>query len=463
MSDDKKNADKPAKDKQEQKKQAHQKQSDKQTGNASSSDKKSVKHTPEAASQKIDKSDSATDKNNKNTEVFSGAPSRSTEQVEKTKDSVSQSKTTKPMFSAKPAPKLKTAKRKRKKNLLPIIAILLAVIAITALVWTSYHQYQINQDWQAMQNSVASQLESQSQSNQASQQAASSGLETARNNLTIINQQRQLIQQLTESLTSTQERIRELSGRRQQDWMLAEAEYLINLADFKITIEKDKQSAIALLKTADEKVAQIGDNRLSTLRQTIAQDISNLQLIITPDLTGTFVKIDAIINQIPQLEIIWLELNPIQERVENLSQEKDESFEWGKIFRDFIDDFVSIKDHSEVEPLMTPEQHGNLNANVQLALQQAQIALFQGDQKLYQISLGKAANWIQEYFKDDPKTHVLLEEIETLKQIQVNMDSPSQLLTKQEIININQDRLYQWLDTSSTKSSLQNSQLENEQ
>ena len=256
---------------------------------------------------------------------------------------------------------------------MPIVAILLALITIGLVSWSAYQQHLMQQDWASLENDLNQQIKQQSAVNQSANQTAQSGLSAATDNQRLLVQQAQLIQQLRQSLTVTQERIRELSGRRHQDWMLAEAEYLIKLAEYKITLEKDKITAIGLLKAADEKVLAIGDNSLIELRQALATDIANIQLVVAPDISGIAVQLEAIVQQIPELSILALEFEPIAKRASQESTESKE-FSWQGVYEDFLDDFVTIKDHSQpVKPLMTLEQRGNLNANIQMALQQAQL------------------------------------------------------------------------------------------
>lgn len=373
-----------------------------------------------------------------------GSPSTSESNPKTTKKTQPDNKN---LFNAKPAPRLAGPRKSSKSRLLPTVAILLALITIGLVGWSTYQQYLTQKDWQALETTLNQQLRQQNAVNQSATQTAQTGLSAATENQRLLVQQSQLIERLRQSLTVTQQRIRELSGRRHQDWMLAEAEYLIKLAEYKITLEQDKFTAIGLLKTADEKILEIGDNSLIELRQAIAQDIANIQLVVAPDISGLSVQLDAIVKQIPELSIVALELEPIVERTTQNPDESEE-FNWQDIYYNFIDDFVTVKDHSQpVKPLMTPEQRGNLNANIQMALQQAQIALLRGEQSLYETNIDKANNWIKEFFKQDEIALRVLASLEELKQNRVNTDLPKQLRSKQAIIDINQTRLYQWLQT----------------
>lgn len=356
----------------------------------------------------------------------------------------------KPTFDAKPVPKLKTRKKMKQTKLFPAISVLLALLALIVAGWSSYSQHLTQQQWQRLQTQQKQQTAQQAQLLQKSQQATQLSQQIAEKNQQTINQQAQLLQQLNQALTATQEKVRALSGRQKQDWLLAEAEYLVKLAQLKIILEKDILTAIALLQTADQRVLEIADNSLLELRQVIAQDIANLQLAKMPDISGIASQIHALSDQVPTLSLIALEFQPLDKANKMLDEQslpQTTEFNWEEFYQKFLDDFVHITNHNEpVTPLMTPEQRGNLNANIQLALQQAQIALFRGDQNLYNTNLNNASDWIAEFFKNNETAKTILTQLAQLAQLSVEAQLPSQLNVLETIQTINQQRLYQWLE-----------------
>lgn len=355
-------------------------------------------------------------------------------------------KTQAPIFDNKSMPKMEAPRRSKKAPVVSIIAIILALLTLGGVGWGAYQQFLMQQSWQELQTKINDQVNQQLANNQENTKLAQTSLTTANNNQQLIGQQQQLIRQLRESLTTTQERLKDLSGRRNQDWLLAEAEYLIKLAEFKITLEGDKRTSIGLLKAADEKIKDIGDNSLIELRQSIAQDISNLQLVVAPDISGIAVQIDAISNQIASLNLVALEFQPIEKKMEP-TQDENQPMTWEVFYTSFLDDFVTIKDHSEpVKPLMTLEQRGLLNANIQLALQQAQVAVLRTEQGLYLTNIDNAIEWINTFFKKDELATNLLSELKNLRDTRITLDLPKSLDSRKQIESINQDRLYQWLD-----------------
>ncbi len=50
-----------------------------------------------------------------------------------------------------------------------------------------------------------------------------------------------------------------MKGRRPNDWLLAEADYLVKMAGRKLWLEHDTASATILLESADHRIAELND------------------------------------------------------------------------------------------------------------------------------------------------------------------------------------------------------------
>lgn len=353
------------------------------------------------------------------------------------------------LFNAKPMPKLK-AKSTKNNWMTPTIITLLVLIALLTSSWTLYQQHLFNQNWNKLQSKVDSQLVEQTGAINQTKNSAQASLQNTTQTQNQVNQLAMNNRQLNESLLSTQERLKELSGRQKQDWMLAEVSYLIKIAQLQLTLQKDKTTAIQLLKTADSRVIEIADNNLLPIRQAIAKDLSDLSLVQEPDVVGLSYAIDAINKQIPSLEIVALQFESLEQKHnEPLVEEQQEEFSFSKIYDKFLKDFVKIENHDEIrKPLMTQDQRINLNSNIQLALQQAQIAIARGDEPLYRLNLENSVMWIEEFFKQDEKADLIIDQLNQLKSKPIEVNYPNSLNAKKALDEISQQQLYRWLESS---------------
>jgi len=107
-------------------------------------------------------------------------------------------------------------------------------------------------------------------------------------------QQRQNLQELAAAFASTQ-------GPKPSDWLQAEAEYLLRLANHRLQLEGDLTGAKTLLSSADERLAKADNPALFAVRQAIANELAALNSIYTLDQSGLYFKLSALESQIDQL------------------------------------------------------------------------------------------------------------------------------------------------------------------
>ncbi len=73
--------------------------------------------------------------------------------------------------------------------------------------------------------------------------------------------------------------VADMKGRSPNDWLLAEADYLVKLSARKLYLEHDIFSATELLENADQRIASLNDPNLFPLRQAMANDITALKAL----------------------------------------------------------------------------------------------------------------------------------------------------------------------------------------
>lgn len=209
--------------------------------------------------------------------------------------------------------------------------------------------------------------------------------------------------------------------------VLAQAEYLTRLANFSLSFERNVPVVVNLLKTADQQLSSLADPTLTSVRQSLANDIEALQAVPKVDLAGLIMRINAISQQINQLPIIPSQLKkPIMPAI--TTPPPPESF-WkrgleatGRALKNVV-----VVRHLEqpVEPLLPPELQTYLILNIQLKLSQAQWAALHQQPEIYQQSLQQAILWIRQYFvQNDNLTQNVLENLAELQKVNIKPPVP---------------------------------------
>lgn len=296
-----------------------------------------------------------------------------------------------------------------------ILVILLALAAAAAGWWAwqkiSAQQAQLSQLSRVENNSNAiSQLESRLESLRSERdQEQEQALQGMRNEM----------QQYREQVNQTLDRVlAELASEQETDpgeWLYAEVEYLLRLANQRLQLERDVAGAKSLLRTADERLAQADNPALTPVRRAIQSELGALNSVPSVDRTGLYLQLMAQQEQLAKL--------PLQQDIEQIAAQGGDTTTvegaWkqqvSRLWQE-LKELVVVRRHDQaLEALMTPQQESYLRQNVRLQLEQAQLALLEANPELYQASLEKATTLIEGYY--DPESGGVQEVLETLRSL----------------------------------------------
>ncbi|WP_330961625.1 uroporphyrinogen-III C-methyltransferase [Photobacterium sp. 53610] len=305
-----------------------------------------------------------------------------------------------------------------------------------------YHGHQQNLAQQAQLAALTSQLSEMknalSQSEQSVKATVQASLDTAE---TRLGQQENDIQGLQRALT-------EVQGRRPNDWLLAEADYLTRMAGRKLWLEHDVASATLLLESADNRIAQLNDPSLTELRTALSDDITMLKSIARIDRDGLVLRLTSLQNQIESLPLA----NAIVP--ESLDQPQTDSVsesisDWKTnlmtSLKQFSEHFVTYrKRDGNVIPLLSPEQDFYLQENIRSKLETAIKAVYREQGELYTTSLTMAKDWASQFYKtDDAKTQSFIQALNELAEQKIQVSYPKTLKSRSELSDIISKRIRQ--------------------
>lgn len=232
---------------------------------------------------------------------------------------------------------------------------------------------------------------------------------------------------LAEQLDSNNARLLSLSSVNRDEWKLQEAQYLLRLADQRILLEKDSQNALSLALSADDVLREIDDADLMGVRKLLTEEIAVLKLAGVIDREGIFLRLSALSTQVDAIPFI----EPLGQTQDLLAEEEipqDETFKQ-KITRHFygllhkLGSYVRVRDHGKtINAVLPPDEQKFLQQNLRLMLEQAQVALLRNEKGIYQESLVKAQNWINQYYSLNEKAKAALEELQSLQQEEIAPD-----------------------------------------
>jgi len=257
--------------------------------------------------------------------------------------------------------------------------------------------------------------------------------------------------EMREALNGVYQRL----GRSTADWKAAEAEYLLLIANHRLRLARDRDTAVAALEAADERLRDTGDPGWIPIREAIASELAALRAVDLPDLPGLAGRIAGLIDQVGGLRLRGpapaaphpagnaeaVPSKPVPASgaetapptpvavsgAETSPAEEPHSME--SLLRDGLKGLQSvleIRRHDRpVVAMLAPEQQYFVFQNLKLQLQAARLGALQADPALYRSSLQTAESWLGELFDpEDPAPRAMQGALGQLLAIDVRPQLP---------------------------------------
>lgn len=254
-----------------------------------------------------------------------------------------------------------------------------------------------------------------------------------------------LIDQQDKTIKSLQSALADIKGRRPNDWLLAEADYLVKQAGRQLWLEHDALTATTLMETADQRIAELNDPSLTPIRQAMAKDIQELKAIKRIDTDGIVLRLTSLQQEVDKLplanaimpEAEQTETHPVSANVDDWQQNLKASFE------DFVGQFITYrKREGNVVPLLSPAQTFYLQENLKAKLDQAITAVYRENGRLYAESLKTAKDWTERFYNQDAEITKSFEATLThLSQQTIDVSYPEALKSQALISDMLDERL----------------------
>ncbi len=304
-----------------------------------------------------------------------------------------------------------------------------------------------------LENRVTSTESNQSNDNQRYQDLTNATLELS-----------STVDQLQQQVLFNSDRLAKLPGAERQDWLLAEVEYLLRLANQRLSIERDWNSAISLLTAADNVLVETRNPRFNEIRSQISREILALRAVPTVDKSGTIFKLQSLQESIANLSWAPRAYTQVEDSadvnsavVENevVDRAADATalntaqldadlaptemiwrdifgpFSWTKLgnyaierwqatqayMKSNFDGIVRVRRLQDDMPApLSPEQQYYLQQNMFLMLEQAQVALLREQENLFQHSIKRVVQWTTDFvIMDNPQTLALLSSLSEIQ------------------------------------------------
>ncbi|BBF08358.1 TPA: uroporphyrinogen-III C-methyltransferase [Haemophilus influenzae] len=291
---------------------------------------------------------------------------------------------------------------------------------------------EIQQKLTALENQTGANLSSNNTNNNKRLTQLEQSLKTAQEN---IAQLEQLIVSKTGEITSLQTKMKQVSqlaiAQQPSDWLFSEADFLLNNALRKLVLDNDVDTAVSLLKLADETLVKVNNSQANEIRSAINQDLKQLLSLSSVDQNAIMQKLSQLANTVDELQALNVNFDETSKNNDKLSNNiTDWQQNIEKSATSFLNHFIRIspKQNSNKKELLAPNQDIYLRENIRLRLQLAIMAVPRQQNELYKQSLEAVSSWVRSYFDTNAEvTQNFLKLVDGLTDTSIYVDVPEQL------------------------------------
>jgi uroporphyrin-3 C-methyltransferase/uroporphyrinogen III methyltransferase/synthase len=230
--------------------------------------------------------------------------------------------------------------------------------------------------------------------------------------------------ELNESIQQLQRQL----GKTRGDWLVADAEYLLSVANERLHLIGDVNTTREALEAADQRLRESGDAAVFKVREQVAKDIAALKSITVTDVVGLYVSIQTMEDQVDKLALILpytgKEITPSTE-IHNHADKTEEEHGLLDSALSKLEGVVTIRHTDQpIKEILTPEQARFIREQLRVKLEMVKLALVQQNEAIYLSSLLDAKKWTQQNFTLNNDAKKFIGELDRLNNLKIRSHFP---------------------------------------
>jgi len=215
-----------------------------------------------------------------------------------------------------------------------------------------------------------------------------------------VEDQLRLLSSLPSRMTTIEDSVASLAGisaGARQTFLLAEAEYYLQIANAQLQLANNPHLASLALGMADERVTQLSDPALTAIRRAISDELAALEVMNKPDLEGatlTLASLARVVESLPLASSTAADDATAEDDTELSNMDRA----WDSV-KDAMSGLVKVTPPDQAKlALVSPDAEVFLRNNLALQLQSARLALLRGEQAIFEQTLDDTSALLDSHF-----------------------------------------------------------------
>jgi len=301
-----------------------------------------------------------------------------------------------------------------------LIALLVAVVALGVTIFALWEHYSVIGRLEALQ---AEQAQFAATNDELHRQLAA-----LEDRVAVNDRRTEELGRLTAqfaALSTSVDELRERADAGQRGWIMAEARYLLEIANRRLTLERDTGSALAAMLTADERLRATRDPAVNPVRRKLASEIQSLRSMPQPDLAGIAARLAAAEELSSDLAVLGAVSSRYVPPIVEPAPSSGFLRAWQVLHSSFAGMISIRRIGKDAADLVSLEEQGVRRHHLQLLLFASRVAALRADQPGFRASVSNARHWLDQMFDPaDARVVGLRRELQDLEKIDIAPSLP---------------------------------------
>jgi len=246
-------------------------------------------------------------------------------------------------------------------------------------------------------------------------------------------------------LTDAVQQVQRQLGKTRGDWLIADAEYLLSIANERLHLIGDVNTTLEALEAADQRLRESGDAAAFKVRAQIAKDIAALHTVTVPDVIGMYSSLQTLQEQVDKLALILPYSGKAPAPAKEVPSDADKKEDANSLLDSAmseIEGIVTIRriDHP-IKEILTPEEAQFIREQLRVKLEMLKIALIQRNELLYRSGIDDAKKWLEQHFTKNTDANNMVAELDKLNAVKIRSQFPDISLSLKMLRDITKLRL----------------------
>jgi uncharacterized protein HemX len=221
-------------------------------------------------------------------------------------------------------------------------------------------------------------------------------------------------------------RVQRQLGKTRGDWLIADAEYLLSVANERLHLIGDVNTTREALEAADQRLRESGDAGIYKVREEIAKEIALIKSVTVPDFVGMYGSIQALQERVDKLVLLlpYTGKAPTEEKTQQPGKAAEDQGLLDSAMSQ-LEGIVTIRHtEHEVKEVITPEEAQFIREQLRVKLEMVKVSLVQHNEALFQSSLADAKKWTEQHFTRNAGVDHFIAELDRFSTIKIHSQFP---------------------------------------